>query len=285
MEALCLRSVDHFHLTYDETERSYKIKAIPTDGKHLYFRSRVDEVFCMVPKLLRSTYVKRLAFGHVVLSDSLCKSIRDIVHTVRIDELELGGFYANGFVDEHLSSPKLFFKMLEGFQHLRSLRVNEFKSARAFFRDPFLEHVRGIQRIYLRGSAFTEQAIINYYFFDDKPHATGQVCSLGIDITERFVISFAQAAANSAHRLFPFELRTFHASRQQIAGSHSHLAAWQKATVDEANGRLWLNSSSLYKLPLGEKAALFCAVDEENQRGSNADETLSTIFTLEVCDD
>ncbi|KAH7697734.1 hypothetical protein AAVH_35181, partial [Aphelenchoides avenae] len=103
METLCLRSLVHFHLTYEESERRYKLKAIPTDGKHFYFRSRVDEVFCMVPKLLRSTYVKRLAFGHVVLSDSLCKSIRDVAHTMRIDELELGCSYANGFVDENLS--------------------------------------------------------------------------------------------------------------------------------------------------------------------------------------
>lgn len=30
---------------------------------------------------------------------------------------------------------------------------------------------------------------------------------------------------------------------------------------------------------------LFCAVDEEIQRGSNADQALSTVLTLEVRDD
>lgn len=40
-----------------------------------------------------------------------------------------------------------FFKILEGLQHLRSLKVNQFQGARAFFRDEFLEHVRSIQRL------------------------------------------------------------------------------------------------------------------------------------------
>ncbi|KAH7703956.1 hypothetical protein AAVH_28863, partial [Aphelenchoides avenae] len=88
MATFCLRPVENFHLTYDHEERCYKLKALPVDGKPFYYRARVDEAFSIVPKLLCSTFVQELVFVDVVLSDGLCKSIRDIGHTTRIGKLQ-----------------------------------------------------------------------------------------------------------------------------------------------------------------------------------------------------
>lgn len=89
MATFCLRPVENFHLTYDHEERCYKLKALPVDGKPFYYRARVDEAFSIVPKLLCSTFVQELVFVDVVLSDGLCKSIRDIGHTTRIGKLQV----------------------------------------------------------------------------------------------------------------------------------------------------------------------------------------------------
>lgn len=80
-------------------------------------------------------------------------------------------------------------------------------------------------------------------------------------------------------------LEPFTRHDKKTAENRRDLAALQEATVDEVNGRLSRNFSSVHKLPLGEKATLFCAVDEESQRDSKERQALSTLFTLEVCDD
>lgn len=89
MATVSLRALAHFCLTYDHKEGLYMLKAVPVDGKPFCYHSRADKMFSLVPKLLRSTFFENLHFGHVAMSDRLCKSIADVAHTVRIQELEV----------------------------------------------------------------------------------------------------------------------------------------------------------------------------------------------------
>lgn len=93
-----------------------------------------------------------------------------------------------------------FFDMLGRFQHMRYLSVNSFRNARTFFTDGSLGHFRNSRIVYLHDSAFTEQGMVDFYFFDQKSHVEDQVFGLSWDVSERFVVNFAKVGR---HR-FPY---------------------------------------------------------------------------------